>query len=80
MVQIIDRATGTAPPVERHVVVIVHSDPQTGTEKAYCYDSASSDHGGGGPFDLPLSEAIEKARRFALSAHLQTIFIKAGCA
>jgi len=63
-------------PSERHVAVIVHRD-HTGVEKGYFYDSAESDFGGSGPFDWRMSEAIERAERFARDKEIALVVVRA---
>jgi hypothetical protein len=63
-------------PTERHVAVIVHRD-NFGAEKGYFYDSAESDFGGSGPFDWRVSEAIERAERFARDEGIPLVVVRA---
>jgi hypothetical protein len=63
-------------PSERHVAVVIHRD-QRGVEKGYFYDSADKDFGGSGPFDWRMSEAIERAERFAADRHIPLVVVRA---
>lgn len=62
-------------PIERHVAVVIHRD-HMGTEKGYFYDTAESDHGGSGPFDWRLSEAIQRAEQFATQQQIHAVVVR----
>lgn len=63
-------------PSERHVAVVVHRD-RAGNEKGYFFDSAEGDFGGSGPFDWRMSEAIERAERFARDERISLVVVRA---
>lgn len=64
--------------VERHVAVIIHRDGSPpGYDKGYFYDSAGNDHGGSGPFDWRMDEAIERATRFAAQNGIGKVVVRA---
>ncbi|WP_311269595.1 hypothetical protein [Sphingobium sp. WCS2017Hpa-17] len=62
-------------PTERHVTVVVHRD-HGGLEKGYFFDSAEGDSGGSGSFDWLMTEAIERARRFADDAGIEKVIVR----
>ena len=61
-------------PGERHIAVIAHKD-EIGSTKAYFYDSNEGDHGGSGPFDWLLEEAIERAVKFGTNRGIYNIVV-----
>lgn len=65
---------------ERHVVVIAHRTGQPVIEKGYFSDSLDGDHGGSGPFDWKLEEAITRAKRFAEDHRIAQIVVRAKVA
>lgn len=77
MVEVIYAPPGMPMPEERHVVVMVHREGQPIAEKGYFFDSAEGDHGGSGPFDWRLEEAIERAKRFAADRKLTRVIVRA---
>lgn len=76
MVDVIYALPGTPEHRERHVVVVAHRMGMPSIEKGYFYDSAKRDHGGSGPFDWRLDEAIERAKRFAADSGLNQIVVR----
>lgn len=62
-------------PNERHVAVVVHRDHMA-MEKAYFFDSAERDHGGSGPFDWRMSEAIERAEKYAINHGIHLVAVR----
>jgi hypothetical protein len=76
LINVLHLSPGQEAPEERHVVVIIHREG-TGSEKGYFFDSAERDHGGSGPFDWPMDEAIERAKRFTRESNLQLVVVKA---
>jgi len=65
-------------PEGRYVAVVVHRDMKLGgIEKGYFYDSAGGDNGGSGPFDWRVSEAIERAKRYASENGIAQVVVKA---
>jgi hypothetical protein len=77
MVDVIYAAPGDPEPEQRHVVLIVHRLGPPSAEKGYFYDSAVGDHGGSGPFDWLLAEAIVRAKRFAQDEKIAQVIIRA---
>lgn len=76
MVCITFMGPGEPTPEERHVAVVVHRE-ENGSEKGYFYDTAEEDHGGNGPFDWLMNEAIERAERFARERQLGRVIVRA---
>ncbi len=64
-------------PVERHVAVIVHRG-FGGMEQAYFFDSAKGDNGGSAGFDWRMSEAIERATRFAQEQGIEQVVVRSA--
>ena len=77
LVDVIYALLGAAGPTERHVVVIAHRMGPPSLEKGYFYDSADHDHGGSGPFDWRLDEAVARAKRFAADIGLTQVVVRA---
>lgn len=65
-------------PAERHVAVIVHRG-FGGMELGYFFDSAKGDTGGLAGFDWRMSEAIERATRFAKEQNIDKVVVRAAC-
>ncbi len=63
-------------PEGRHVAVMVHRD-HIGLEKGYFYDSDKGDTGGSGAFDWRMSEAIERAQKYATANGIPLVVVKA---
>ena len=76
MIDVVYAAPNTPEPSERHVAVIAHRDALG--EKGYFYDSTAGDHGGSGPFDWRLSEAINRATRFAADNKIKLVIVRAA--
>lgn len=76
MVNIVHLGQSDPTPAERHVVVVVHRD-NMGIEKGYFYDSAENDGGGSGPFDWRMTEALERAERFAIDRRIPLVIVRA---
>ncbi|SCX28579.1 hypothetical protein DSM25558_4509 [Agrobacterium sp. DSM 25558] len=74
----LDNASDASLAEERHVVVVVHQELVNGsvTEKAYFYDSAEVDNGGGGPFDFMMDEALVRAKRFASDNKIAKVVVR----
>lgn len=64
-------------PAERHVAVVVHCG-FGGMEMGYFFDSAKGDTGGSAGFDWRMSEAIERARRFAAEQGIDKVIVRAA--
>lgn len=64
-------------PAERHVGVVVHCG-FGGMGKGYFFDSAKGDTGGSAGFDWRMSEAIERARRFAAEQLIEKVIVRAA--
>lgn len=79
MVEVLYSASDASLTEERHVVLVVCQAVQNGRlkEKAYFYDSAKGDNGGGGPFDFSVDEALERAKRFASANEIAKVFVRA---
>ncbi len=77
MVDVIYASPGATAPSERHVVVVAHRIGLPLADKGYFYDSDESDDGGAGPFDWKLTEAIERAMRFASDRGLNKVVVRA---
>ncbi|CAH0499034.1 hypothetical protein [Novosphingobium sp. CECT 9465] len=65
-------------PAERHVAVIVHRG-FGGMELGYFFDSAKGDTGGSAGCDWRMSEAIERATRFAKEQNIDKVVVRAAC-
>ena len=79
MVDVMYNAPEVPFPEERHVAVVVHREMVNGRvrEKAYFYDSAKGDYGGGGPFNFLMDEALERAKRFASDNNITKVVVRA---
>lgn len=64
-------------PAERHVAVVVHRG-FGGMEQGYFFDSAKGDAGGSAGFDWRMSEAIERATRFAAEQGIDKVIVRAA--
>lgn len=64
-------------PAERHVAVVVHRGIG-GMEQGYFFDSAKGDTGGSAGFDWRMSEAIERAKRFAAEQGIDKVIVRAA--
>ncbi|MFJ1310930.1 hypothetical protein [Agrobacterium sp. P15N1-A] len=63
-------------PDERHIVVRVHRDGVPGTsDKGYFHISDEKDWGGSGPFDMLLTEVIERAKEQAVDRGLSHVVV-----
>lgn len=79
MVEVLYCAQDASLTEERYVVLVVFQGVQNGrlVEKAYFYDSAKGDNGGGGPLDFSVDEALERAKRFASANKIEKVLVRA---
>lgn len=75
MVGITYLGPGQAVPEERHVTVVIHRE-RTGGERGYFFDSVKGDHGGSGPLDWLMNEAIKRAEKYASDNGIRHVVVR----